>query len=123
MHLPKQMPAGDEHEKAEWPARVVREPRREHQGEGDGIESENPVSRSRPKETRCRFHSDERVVVRVLERVDRVIAQRPEDEARIKKKVGPVDASGLRRKAKNRAPVERKSEPCLRPPRDPLHEG
>ena len=71
---------------------------------------------------RRRFHPDQCVVLTVLNGVDRVVAERPEDQRAIEQGVCLRDLSLCRRRCDERSPVESEAEPDLRPPGDPLHQ-
>ena len=117
----------------------------------DRVEPEHRVGRLVAQTPRGRFHPGEGVVLKVLDRVDRIVAEGPEHAAsvqqngRYRQRAGrghdqarsanaalaehPEQPEGhderadrSGRKPHQRAPVEREAQPRLRPPRDPLHE-
>ena len=71
---------------------------------------------------RARSDPDQRIILAVLQRIDRVIADHPRDRPAIERREHrPVIIAQLT-PADQRAPAEHQSEPRLRPPRDALHE-
>ena len=67
-------------------------------------------------------HADQGVVLLVLQRVDRVVADHPEDRPRPEQPGRRAELARHRRPADQSAPGEDQAEPGLRPPGDPLHE-
>ena len=78
--------------------------------------------RARAEPERRRFDPDQRVVLHILDRVERVVADDPGDAAEPQQKRRPVEALRHRRPADQRPPREDDPEPGLRPPGDALHE-
>ncbi len=95
---------------------------REHQGEADGIKAQNPFAAVLHQQPRGGLYANQFVILAILMRIDRVVAQGPEEKPGIENKGGQIDVAGLGRKSQKRTPVEGKSQPGLRPPGDPLHE-
>src|SRR5690606_17665484 len=68
------------------------------------------------------LHAGQGVVLQVLDGVDGVIAEGPEDAAGVEQQGRQAEGSGGGGEAQQGAPVEGQAEPGLRPPGDPLHE-
>ena len=81
-----------------------------------------PAAHVRAQRTRRGSDADQRVVLAVLQRVDRVVADHPEDRAGIERSQHRERSAAQRGPADQRAPGEDQPEPRLRPPGDPLHE-
>ena len=109
------------------PARRARPRGTARRGERRPRATRKPASQRlvrRPEQPRRRLHPDQRVVLAVLVRVDRVVEQRPGDAGRIEQRPAPqAEPAGVRRPAEQRAPVEGEPEEDLRPPGEPLGEG
>ena len=74
------------------------------------------------EQQRGRLDADQRVVLAILMRVDRVVADHPGDRAGVEHERRPIEPAEHRRPAHQRAPGEREAEHDLRPIGDPLHE-
>ncbi len=85
------------------------------------IEDRDPRLRPLPERARARLDPGERVVLDILQCVDRVVAERPGDAAGVEQE-HRRRRRGDRAPRDGNAPVEGQAEPCLRPPGDPLHE-
>ena len=68
------------------------------------------------------FHAGQRIVLDVLQRVDRVVADHPQDRSGVEQQRRQRQRARHRRPADQRRPGEDDAEPRLRPPGDPLHE-
>ncbi len=76
-----------------------------------------------PAETqRARPDADQRVVLSVLQRIDRVIADHPQRRASIHRGERVPIVGAQLRPSNQEPPCENQSEPGLGPPGDPLHE-
>ena len=99
----------------------------EHSGERDQrggahVEAERDQHCPLAEEARRGAHTDQRVVLAVLQGVDGVVGDGPEDEAEIEDVDGAGDDAGGRG-ADEDTPVEGQAEPGLRPPGHALGEG
>ena len=81
-----------------------------------------PTRACAPNSRAVELDADDRVVARVLLRVDRVVADRPAERRRVERDRGPRQRAERGRPAHQRAPGEREAEHRLRPGGDALHQ-
>ena len=106
-------------EPAAEPNRQTRQAPQQHRR---GIENEQPRPGARAQRQGRGFDPDQRVVLLVLMRVDRVVADSPEHPAEIEQQRRPAERAGDRGPADQRPPIEIEAEKELRPIGHPLHQ-
>ena len=96
--------------------------RKQRQNRRHGIKEADAELRILAEQPRGRADADDRVVARVLHRVDRVVADRPAEGGEIEKDRRQGEAREGRAPAHQRPPRKGEAEDRLRPGRDPLHQ-
>src|SRR6185437_2225828 len=118
--LPEKLHQRDHQREIERPAQPRGGARCRPERCGEGIKDEEGPARARAERQRRGLHAYENVVLLVLMRVDRVVAERPGDATGIEPECSRVEPAARRRIAQQRTPVEIQSEEELRPVGHPL---
>src|SRR4029079_15784604 len=117
-YLPGEMRGkGDDPDRKNYPSTGHKAGRRD-QDDCTRIESRKHRRRTVAEKQCGGFDADQQIVVAVLVRVDRVIADHPQYRSGVKHDRWPVEASECGRPSHQRSPGERKTKEDLRPVRD-----
>src|SRR3954470_8014447 len=81
LDLPEQMRAGQQHGEGKRPAGMFGEAGGQDQGEAHGVKTQHPSARGRAEQAGCGFDADQFVIGLVLQGIDGVVTQGPEEQA------------------------------------------
>ena len=94
-----------------------------HKSSAMHVEDGDAGARLVAEPPRRRLHPDQRVVLHVLDRVERVVADHPGNASEPQQQTAASRSCRSPPASRPAPPGEDEAEPCLRPPGDPLHEG